>query len=830
MANYTVPSVQIQQEFTQVPLLATNPLSALIVGPQYNIFSYQNNKAGTVVLNASDSGNSYAGASKTFVLQGATTAAIDTTSYEVWLDNVISEYAYTSAGIATGCTVVTNGADTTNTLDCPNVRFKAGYGASNNLGPSATILSRDAQPGDWVRYEDSTSVYYNGIIQNITYSPGAITYNGASTAAAAGHIAGSDGGDNYLSISGTYTGATSITYTVKITAIATDGSNNPTSWVVLSNGVDSSGPFTASSIASFPIGTFGLTGAIGHATTLHCTVGDTFVVAVVVGTPSSYDRIQLQAPVSGTGPWKLIALGVQQSGVNIPQYTENQASAVANWTVNTANPPVLTLNPTNPVVGTAVAGDVSVYLNGLNDASGNPLPMSVYSANVYLARREYNLTNVGSVGSLSDATAVAATLGLVDPINPLAQGVYSALLNSNGQPVYYTATGVPTDSTDASLVAVYSAALQLTRKSDAYYSIVPLTFNNAVQLAVQAHVNAMSNSVTSTSSPTRTTKWRIAWFSTQVQETSTIVGNETDGTGWTATVSGTTATVQTTHDTPNMQTAGVLPGDIFNYNFQLDQNNNTIYQSVAITAVPTQSTLTLASAIVPAVTPFKFTITRNLSSGAKAAALAAAASAFDDHRVRVVFPDVYVSGSTTLNGYYLAAALAGQRSGVAPHQSLTNYTVVGPTSITRTTTEFSDQDLDVMAAGGVWIVEQTVANGPAFTRHQLTTGEISGNLNLAEDSITTNTDSISYSLQDAVAPYIGIYNINAGAILKVRAAIDMDLTELMTQTYTETAGNQLNGYTINSIAQDTTFKDKLNCSVTLDEPAPMNHVKITITV
>jgi hypothetical protein len=199
-------------------------------------------------------------------------------------------------------------------------------------------------------------------------------------------------------------------------------------------------------------------------------------------------------------------------------------------------------------------------------------------------------------------------------------------------------------------------------------------------------------------------------------------------------------------------------------------------------------------------------------------------------RVHQVFPTRYkVDAATIVPGYYLAASLAALRAGAAPHQPLTNTEVVGPYHLTDVVNIFSEDQLDTLAAAGVWIVTQDQLGGMAYTRHQLTNGD-STILNYREDSVTANVDSISYGLQSALAPYVGVYNISPTAIQSVQAALDAELRYRLTNTYTARAGNQLLSYKIVSIAQDSTFLDKLNIVIQIQVPYPMNYITVTLSV
>jgi hypothetical protein len=130
------------------------------------------------------------------------------------------------------------------------------------------------------------------------------------------------------------------------------------------------------------------------------------------------------------------------------------------------------------------------------------------------------------------------------------------------------------------------------------------------------------------------------------------------------------------------------------------------------------------------------------------------------------------------------------------------------------------------------LITQEVIGATPYVRHQLTT-DTSG-LNTSEDSITTNVDSISYALKKILAPYIGKYNVNIENVAVVRAAIVSELTYRATNTYTARAGNQLVSFTpkddVLSIGQNTVYKDRIDVSVRLNVPYPLNYVNLTLVV
>jgi hypothetical protein len=228
----------------------------------------------------------------------------------------------------------------------------------------------------------------------------------------------------------------------------------------------------------------------------------------------------------------------------------------------------------------------------------------------------------------------------------------------------------------------------------------------------------------------------------------------------------------------------------------------------------------------------KVNIVRNFTRAERAANIAAIAKSYNDRRVRIVFPDTFKDGNIVKQGFFAAAGLAGLRSGVVPHQGLTNSQFLGATELSKVVIEFTQDDLDVMADKGVWIIAQETLTSLPYVRHQLTTSTTG--VNTSEDSITTNVDSISYALKAVLSPFVGRYNINPETVGIVRAAIAAELSSRATNTFTARAGNQLVSFTpkddIISVAQNPVFKDSIDAEVRLNVPYPMNYVNLKLTV
>lgn len=473
---------------------------------------------------------------------------------------------------------------------------------------------------------------------------------------------------------------------------------------------------------------------------------------------------------------------------------------------------------------------------GLVDNSGALVPLVVklppagasgyVSGKVYVSYRVLRTDNSTSIRSLNDPALVEATLGVVSPENPLAEGVYDALLNASGTDVYYM--GVPTDD-----LAGYNAVLEQAKRVDNIYGLVPLTFDTTVTSAVKAHVETMSTAAEA--------RWRKAWISLQPTTFGILAGYDraAAGVNWTTGTSGAdpqtgTAGVFATiapasgSTDPALVTNGVRAGDTLRV--FADGTTTSAYADYLISAVRSQNEVVVASAISGSGTR-AVQVLRTYTNEEQVAALGAATG--NSRRVNAVFPYTAKTAGVDKPGYFVAAALAGLRAGSLPHAPLTNVELLGFDDFTVSLVTFTPTQLNSLAAHGYWIVTQDVAGGVPYVRHQLTTlgyNDVGADPKFSEDSITTNVDSISYSLQRVLKPFIGRYNVNPGTILLIKDAVTRQLNYQKAESANTDAGPQLLGYTIESIGKSAVFRDRIEAVVTIDLPYPLNGVTLTLVV
>ena len=207
--------------------------------------------------------------------------------------------------------------------------------------------------------------------------------------------------------------------------------------------------------------------------------------------------------------------------------------------------------------------------------------------------------------------------------------------------------------------------------------------------------------------------------------------------------------------------------------------------------------------------------------------MAALSGVYSDRRVTNIWPDYFEYGSESLEGYYLACAYAGLRSGTVPQRGLTNVALTGPTSVDRATDKFTDDQLNIIAGAGTCIILQN-AQGTVYIRHALTTDMT--DINTSEEMVTTNVDSISYVMLQAVAPFIGVSNLIDETIEQIRVELEDAKNFLLSNSDIRTVGGQLVDMVITSLERHPTLQDRLVAVLDLTIPYPLNNIEVHLVI
>jgi len=616
--------------------------------------------------------------------------------------------------------------------------------------------------------------------------------------------------------SGIYTGTNDKTYTIEVTQGGVYGSAKIS---VTSTSIDSSGPTTVL-VAATPVsvGTQGLAIAFAANVQTGLVLGDKWTILATAEKKGAFKTLVLQdklpaAILAAPATDLTVTLALTQQDRVISRFRLDIPGDEA-WSVDT-DEDTITIND-------GIFVDEATWF----DLILGPVLLPVTFARMHVVYRALRLENCDLRRDVStDPADIVATLGRVDPRNPLAFGVSLAAQNSAGRPIKFQA--ICTDDR-AGYLAVWDQA----RDYSDVYSMVPLTQDNLVHQDLEAHVDAVSTP--------QLGQWRIGLINralqTKVYVYDTRIDDEGDEVDYQMTVddnpdvSGTQFTRLIAEDGQdvNFIVDNVVPGYVVALNFRLDADGETIWDEHEVEEVVSSTVLILTPALDAAVPVLsKFQLFRRLTKTEQAQDIATYAEAILNRRMYLFFPDVVGIAGTFVEGYYLCCAAAGMIAALPPHQGFTNFQIFGFDDLSRVFIEFTRDQIQLMADGGVYIVTQTTIGTVPFARHQLSTDTSA--IEFAELSITKNVDNISYFFRNLLSPLIGVYNVTPDTLEVIYATLTSGIETLKNNIFPR-IGPQLIDATIQDIQQDETFCTKVRADLGITIPCPLNTLDLHLIV
>lgn len=613
---------------------------------------------------------------------------------------------------------------------------------------------------------------------------------------------------------GTYTGTVDDTYLVEVVRGGLLADLDPTLVpqvrVTTVRGLDISGPTSIIADATaYAIGVNGITFTVASGTTALCK-GDRFSIAVTAATVGRMGTIALGQNL----PAALVAV----ADLDLKLYVEK--SYEVDFRRLGYEP---TVNWSQTADAITVTDGLIAYDSAFLDGSSAQRPLTVESGDLTVEYRAWLPDLADSVGTITDVANIDdAISGALDPDNPLKWGVKNALANSNGTAVAFTSVVDP--ATPASWLDTLSVLVGRT----GVYGLVPLTRDTTVLTAYAAHAASQS-------SPDKA-RFRVLWGTVEARPQIAVVSSATSSDlGVVLATIGddpaTTGTQYTKITVPagngDFVVKGVRAGDLVRFFFTTSFGIPS-YTTYTVASVVNEDSLVLTAGPAAAVTVAqKLEVWRSLTKAEQAADIASRVAVYADHRVRIIWPDSVGSGGTLQPSYFLAAALAGLRSGVVPQRGLTNAVIAGFDSVTRSTPYFNSDQLDVIAAGGAWIVHK-LPTGEIVTRHALTTKV--ADLSRRSEMRVSNLDSISFVYYNRLAPYIGQANVTASFLSLLRVQLDSIKSFLQSNGFVPELGGQINDAVISALRVHPILKDRVLVVVNLDLPYELNNVELHLVV
>lgn len=410
----------------------------------------------------------------------------------------------------------------------------------------------------------------------------------------------------------------------------------------------------------------------------------------------------------------------------------------------------------------------------------------------YLEYREILTEYVNQLGVADNMGDVEDILGPVCVDNPLALAVYFAQSTSHGVTTYFTAVLENTP-------AAYTNAMDFLENYSAVYSIVPCSEDESI---VRTCTTMAVNASDSEDSKIR----RAVFYGITTDEHPTLWS----GTG-TVDVDG----VVTLSDNVFVEHPFV-PGDVL----KIGSANYTIVSTNGID-VATLTTAPIVGSNVAIslirIHPNATNLINNIISKRWT----------QTERACAVWADGALYNGEEIPGFCLAAAAAGMRAYEPCHRPLSNLTynlfsVAEPHG-------FSNAQLKLIGAEGIWIIANN-NDGVPINKRQMTTA-VANNINLDEESIISNVDTIALSMCRIGESYIGNSNINDRTV----DLIQLDIQTSMDNFLLDTTGNPLIGpqileWNLVSIYQDPVNQDHIYANCTITPPKPFNKFALTMRV
>jgi hypothetical protein len=440
--------------------------------------------------------------------------------------------------------------------------------------------------------------------------------------------------------------------------------------------------------------------------------------------------------------------------------------------------------------------------------------------------------------TFSDTTTLGTNLAPVTTANPLALGFYFALLNAPNTQVVGIGVDSYTEGSPFGTVEAFTRAATFLESFEVY-AIAPLTHDPSVSQVFQTHVDTMSepenkgerivlinpeqptnfidklvaSGINGNTTPTTNT------FDTGVANLEPLLVAQGEGAPPYVTDAGVYLDIgngehyniiNVVGSVVTLKTSGFLPGE----------NDDGYY---AVTALPSPLIsepfavrIRGAALLLPNGQPDLANIALTIQQQAQG---------YADRRVWQTVPDTCqatIGGlKQNIDGFYMNAAIAGMIANQPPQQSFTNYPMTGFVGVVGSNGYFSEPQLNIIAAGGNYIIVQDAPATPLISRMALTTDVTS--IETRTDSITKIVDFCAKFLRMGLKSFIGRFNITQGFLDSLGHVIAGLLGFLADS-------GVLIGSNLNNIVQDTDEPDQVDVDVTLDVPFPCNYIRLTLTI
>lgn len=772
-------------------------------------------------------GGSGTAAAATARINGLLTIAVTAggTGYNQATTTVDTLSSGTPEEIATAVPIIVGGVITQVVITNP------GYGY-DLASFAVTFTDTDGVPGSGAT---ATANRNSGKVTRVDVTAGGRDYitapsvsfsGGAGTGAAATAVLDTTGTTRDLTITGTYDGPSDTTYTIAVVTGSvggTDGFADAVVRVTDSTGIDQVQEYTIVQGTEYDLGTFGLKfnfpASLSTPTQGGLLKGDAyFIHAVSEKATGSPAILVLSGQAADTTTW--IEADLDTNLLNIDLRTVFTGEVLLKGDPNDA--PERQWEAGNASVGgILVRHDLKINVPD-RDSGFQWVPVqNSTKARLFASWRGLVPAAVGETIKLYDTDAkIEAAFGKIDKDNLIAYAASKALGGSQGRQIY--AARLRTND-----LTGFSDVLRKAERVDGIYAIAPLTFDLDIINAVKVHVNKMSSESAKL--------WRRAYIPTKNPGAYLKIDKNSDGTQLNATVLSTpSGNLRVVSENADFLTNDIVAGDLFRINFGVNEWDEPIFDEFEIESVLEEDELLLKTGPTVAITSaIKAEIWKPDTALSQVQFVANRSDSYEDRRIVSLWSDspYDINANSIIEPvelFFICSEVAGLRSAVFPQQGLTNTEILSAEQAPNMFTKYTEDELDVAAAGGTFIITQEVEDGPLFIRHQLTT-QTNFNALHQEDSVGTNFDEISYAFKDILQPYIGRRNATPESLEEIETKCrDILNSRKAAPDGLTTVGAAIVAWADLVVEIDPVFKDRINVSVRLELPLPINNIIVTL--
>ena len=272
---------------------------------------------------------------------------------------------------------------------------------------------------------------------------------------------------------------------------------------------------------------------------------------------------------------------------------------------------------------------------------------------------------------------------------------------------------------------------------------------------------------------------------------------------------------------------GVAPGHY------LLIESGTFAGRYAITSVDSEYKIGVSQVpgVVSVQAPITYSVEKDMTNTEIAEFMKGYASSFANRRLVLTFPDTVKipEGSVIreLPGFYLGCSVGALTTGLPTQQGFTNLSVSGYLGFVNGSDKFDEDQLDIIADGGVMIFDQEVPEAPLFIRHELTTDRSA--IKFQEYMVTKNVDFIAKFMRNAFKDFIGQYNVVDSTFDEMKTRAASVISFLRDDTIVTKLGGVIKGGNLQTLEEGTNI-DSILMRFKLDIPIPLNNVDITVQV